>query len=791
MQYRTHARILWPSTLSLLAALAFVGCVPRFAYVVDSKDDSVSVYAIDNAAGRLRSLGYTPTGTNPRGIAFRPDGRFAYVVNAGTAGAGSVSAYAADPSTGTLARLDADSTTPGIQNFPTGPDSRGLAIRGAFLFVANFGLVSGGTGSVSAFAIDPTGGLLTPIAGSPFAAGINPVGIVSDGTFIYVLNGGAGTLLFSQSSISAYSVASNGALVGIDANPASPTIIDNFVTSRTPVAIALRHDGHGILVANGDLATISVYDIDAGTGALARIDADAATAGIQDFAVGWNPWALASANGFVYAANRTALTTGVLATLRHSAGALTRVDMDPATPNVDDLPLGTTPAAVGIAYSTRMCGFFGVCSRNEYVYAANLDSHDIDTFSTDNFSTGAMSAKPDAPPVIGRRGPIAIATTSGRSYVSILPRRAFVAHAGLTAQGVVWSYDVDPSTGALTQISTAHIGPEGGFAGSPNSLTANADGKFVYAVRSLDGLLASYSVNPSTGVLGVAASVTTSFGSSLPAGGSPTYRTQIVIDPSQRFLYYETNEGLTGFSIEQTNGALTPLQSTLFYCCTTGHPLVMHPSGRFLYSGEYGTVFEIDKSTGLLTKMGRFSAMNRAISDAVIDPSGRFIYATGLFGTTSSIGDIGILAGRIDANTGTATGIDADPATPEFELYHFSGGRLFMDPRGRFLFVGAATGITVLRIDSASGALTPVDANPGTTAIDAFATESFMMFSVEPNGRYLYVPQFTSNGGIFVYSIDPTSGALSPIDADPGTPGKQGYPSSFSPTAIAFWSEVK
>src|SRR5688572_26823814 len=104
-----------------LAATICCGCVPRFAYVVDSEDDSVSVYAIDAGTGRLRSLGYYPTGSHPSGIAFQLDGKFAFVANQGTGGNGTVSAFAVDSVRGSLQRLDADAVTPGVQDYAAGP----------------------------------------------------------------------------------------------------------------------------------------------------------------------------------------------------------------------------------------------------------------------------------------------------------------------------------------------------------------------------------------------------------------------------------------------------------------------------------------------------------------------------------------------------------------------------------------------------------------------------------------------------------------------------------------------
>ena len=93
--------------LALLALTSSLccSCVPRFAYVIDSEDDSVSVYAIDAGTGRLSSLGYYPTGAHPSGIVLQLDGKFAFVANQGTGGNGSVSVFAVDPARGSLQRL--------------------------------------------------------------------------------------------------------------------------------------------------------------------------------------------------------------------------------------------------------------------------------------------------------------------------------------------------------------------------------------------------------------------------------------------------------------------------------------------------------------------------------------------------------------------------------------------------------------------------------------------------------------------------------------------------------------
>jgi len=117
-----------------LLSIGALAAVPRFAYVVNSKDATLSVYAVDAASGQLRNNGYVFTETKPSGV--------------------------------TIA-------------------------GGAFLYVSN-----SGKNNVSAFTLEAVTGALTPVAGSPFAAGTAPAAIVSDpaGKFVFVANKGAGNV---------------------------------------------------------------------------------------------------------------------------------------------------------------------------------------------------------------------------------------------------------------------------------------------------------------------------------------------------------------------------------------------------------------------------------------------------------------------------------------------------------------------------------------------------------------------------------------------------------------------
>ena len=94
---------------------------------------------------------------------------------------------------------------------------------GKFAYVSNQG------GSVSAYSIRADGSL-TPVPGSPFAAGSGPFSVVVDptGKFVYVAN-------VSGNNVSAYSIGANGALTPVAGSP--------FERGKTPYSVALDPTG--------------------------------------------------------------------------------------------------------------------------------------------------------------------------------------------------------------------------------------------------------------------------------------------------------------------------------------------------------------------------------------------------------------------------------------------------------------------------------------------------------------------------------------------------------------------
>src|ERR1019366_5075891 len=150
-----------------------------------------------------------------------PSGKFLFATYPG---APTVGAFAFDSAHGSLSKIQGSP-------YPAGPEPFAIATdpAGKFLYVDNFNYSYQTTnspdtydGSISAFTIDPEGGALTPVSGSPFAAGINPRSVVVDptGHFAYVSSTTYTTGYSSYATILSYAVdASTGALTPLSGSP--------------------------------------------------------------------------------------------------------------------------------------------------------------------------------------------------------------------------------------------------------------------------------------------------------------------------------------------------------------------------------------------------------------------------------------------------------------------------------------------------------------------------------------------------------------------------------------------
>src|SRR6516165_6272500 len=216
---------------------------------------TTSAYVIDSTTGALTAVAGSPfaAGTQPRFVQLEPSGKFAYVVNAGS---NDIWTYRLNSGTGALTptargKVRARQAPSGI-GFLGG--SSPVTYTPKFAYVANIGSTD-----VSGYTINATTGALTPIPGSPFAAGLHPrsVAVHPTGKFAYVANR-------NGKDVSGYMInASTGVLAPV---PGSP-----FGARFGPSSVAVDPSGRFTYVTNFGSNDVSAYTINAASGALTPI----------------------------------------------------------------------------------------------------------------------------------------------------------------------------------------------------------------------------------------------------------------------------------------------------------------------------------------------------------------------------------------------------------------------------------------------------------------------------------------------------------------------------------------
>jgi 6-phosphogluconolactonase (cycloisomerase 2 family) len=312
--------------------------------------------------------------------------------------------------------------------------------------------------------------------------------------------------------------------------------------------------------------------------------------------------------------------------------------------------------------------------------------------------------------------------------------------------GGIYAYKFDPMSGSITAVAGSPFATD---TGGDRDVAMSRDAKFLYSIKTADGSLVGFSIQADGALAAVPGSP---FATSEPISN-------IVTNPSADYLYAVAYSGdLKVYSIDSSTGALTE-QTADAVPAVFGWPLVITPDGQRLYQISdqvYG--FSIDGGSGALKALpgSPFAvfAMGGGIAstDATIDPSGRFIYATNGAEFTGFGGPMYI--GSIDPQTGAVS-----PVTP-FSPTNGPQWYVAVDASGKYAVV--TTGVTsktgpncfaVQSIDATSGMLTAV---PGSPFPGPFSNGNGNCgpLLADPSGSYIYM----GSGGVSVYSLDETTG---------------------------------
>jgi 6-phosphogluconolactonase (cycloisomerase 2 family) len=303
--------------------------------------------------------------------------------------------------------------------------------------------------NVSGYRVDPTTGALTPISGSPFAAGgVGPSSVAVDpaSKFAYVTNA-------ASKNVSGYIInATTGALTPISGSP--------FAAGMNPSFVTVDPTGKFAYVANYDSNDVSGYIINATTGALTPISG-------SPFAAGVNPRgsAVDPTGKFAYVANQVSNNVSGY-TINPTTGALTPISGSPFL-------VGSDPTSVAVDPTGRFA--YVAWNGVGFVSAYRIDP-----------TTGALTVISGSP----------FPAVSFPPSVTVDPTGKFAYAVNFDSMNVS-GYRIDPTTGALTAISGSPFAAGGG----PFSVAVDPTGKFAYVANSNSNSISGYTIDPINGGL--------------------------------------------------------------------------------------------------------------------------------------------------------------------------------------------------------------------------------------------------------------------------------------------------
>ena len=202
------------------------------------------------------------------------------------------------------------------------PTAVNVLASGAYVYVIAYdSSVTPSAGYVFGFSVG-SGGVLTAVPGSPFAAGVKPSAIASDAksAYVYVTDSVRGNVL-------GYSVGSAGALTALSGSP--------YPAGNDPTGVVVDPSYAYAYVANSTDATVTAYSMSS-TGVLTRINSYAT--GLQPVAIGIDP----STNHFLFTVNFLDNTVSDFE-LSTTAGTLLDAQFSPFATNAQPVAAAAIP----------------------------------------------------------------------------------------------------------------------------------------------------------------------------------------------------------------------------------------------------------------------------------------------------------------------------------------------------------------------------------------------------------------------------------------------------------------
>lgn len=219
----------------------------NFLYVANLTSNTVSGYSVDHTSGFLTPVGTalapSPTGPSPVALGADSSGHFLFVLNQGDA---TISVYSIDPARGILTQ-----TGPAFSTGLTAPQTMLVSPVAPFLYVLSATPSNPNTNTISVFSIASDGTLASAPGAFTGLSNSTIAGITADpkGQFMYATDS-------ANNDVISLGIAGSGALSEVAGSP--------FAAGTQPVAVAVSGTGAFVYVSNSGSNNVSAFKSSAG-----------------------------------------------------------------------------------------------------------------------------------------------------------------------------------------------------------------------------------------------------------------------------------------------------------------------------------------------------------------------------------------------------------------------------------------------------------------------------------------------------------------------------------------------
>ena len=646
---------------------------------------------------------------------------------------------------------------------------------GKFLYVGSSVDVGSLSGEIQIYSIDAVAGHLTALTGSPFAQA-TPVGCLDfepTGRYAY-----AADAVDSSTQLLTFSA---------DSTTGALTLLNSMSLPGVPSRVAIDPLGQYLYLVmfadNYQSASALGYSIDASSGALTPIPGTPFA--LTEYA---GTFSFHPSGNYVYQANTNGSSIDSYS-IDRSTGKLTSAGT-----------IATCINPTTVRFSSDATIAYTGCSMDV--------AHDPNSASVDSFTIGKNGALThlNSTPATGWPFDLSVDPSSQFIYsVSVYP---YIDSFQIQSDGSA-KFVRRLGTPTNTGMSLVVLGGTAAVKYSPQTayITSTGDNTFTTYATNTDGTLTLLQSAPSTNAYfslslwpwgtDIAMSSTiaspnalsfplavnglpgsaTSFGNAVSAGG-------VAIDPSGQFAFEtDSNQGLIytygGGGPWSLITYFTTPPTTTFAAGAGAGPIAVDPSGLLVYVAN-----QIDNTISAYQYWGTSAQLFESKGQYVLPYTDGSPFAVGA----------SPLALAIDPNEGFLYVLAADHTLRVFSIDYRSGGHLTavasaplagqpsglaVEPNGQFVYTTDNTGVSAFSVDPSSGSLSPVALSPAITLANTAGVY------VEPAGRYVYVTTGspTVAGAVYGFSIG-SKGNLTAVSAQPLATPKL-------PSSMAFKDDIQ